>query len=68
MTEVMNTSSNVTPTTAQFLLNVREPKQQFLHGGFLLHNISVWIYLAIMILGLTTNPMILIVPMEEILW
>ena len=33
----------------------------FLLGEFMMHNVAVWVHLAIMIVGLITDPMIIIV-------
>ena len=50
-TTTITTTSNVTDmATAGFLL-----------GEFMMHNVAVWVHLAIMIVGLITDPMIIIV-------
>ena len=41
--------------------NITESETQFLLGVFLMHNVAVWVHLVIMIVGLITNPLILIV-------
>ena len=41
--------------------NITESETQFLLGVFLMHNVAVWVHLVIMIVGLITNPFILIV-------
>ena len=46
----MTTLSYATETTTKFLL-----------GKYMLDEVAVWVHLAIVILGLITNPMILIV-------
>ena len=47
----MSASSNVTATTTT----------EFLLGEFMVHNVAAWVNLAILMLGLITNPLILIV-------
>ena len=47
----MSASSNVTATTTT----------EFLLGEFMVHNVAAWVHLAILMLGLITNPLILIV-------
>ena len=47
----MSASSNITATTTT----------EFLLGEFMVNNVAAWVNLAILMLGLITNPLILIV-------
>ena len=50
MTEMTTPSQNVSKTTTEISI-----------GEFMEYNVAVWVHLAIMIVGLITNPLILIV-------
>ena len=53
---------NTTTITTRPTSNVTDMATAgFLLGEFMMHNVAVWVHLAIMILGLITNPMIMIV-------